>query len=98
MPGRITPGYGSYDRDPVTPEELEWLKAIDRYKHEENRPFLTWREVLAIALSLGYRKVAEPTALPKLSDFEPPHYERQQCNIDPKIVAARHRWRKKHED
>lgn len=39
------------------PEELEFLMAIDRYKREMQRPFPTWKEVLDVAKSLGWRKV-----------------------------------------
>ncbi len=38
-------------------EELAFLKAIDKYKREQRRPYPSWREVLDIAKSLGYRKV-----------------------------------------
>ena len=41
-------------------EEVEFIMAIERYKREQGRPFPTWHEVLAVALSLGYRKVAPP--------------------------------------
>ena len=40
------------------------MKAMDRYKRENRRPFPTWSEVLEVLRSLGYRRVAEPTALP----------------------------------
>ena len=40
------------------------MKAMDRYKRENRRPFPTWSEVLEVLRSLGYRKVAEPTDLP----------------------------------
>ena len=56
--------------DPTTCErdynddETEFMKAMDRYKRENRRPFPTWSEVLEVLGSLGYRKVAEPTALP----------------------------------
>jgi len=40
------------------------MKAMDRYKRENRRPFPTWSEVLEVMRSLGYRRVAEPTALP----------------------------------
>ena len=36
-------------------EQLEWLKAIDRYTREKS-PFPTWCEVLALARAMGYRK------------------------------------------
>ena len=45
-------------------EETEFMKAMDRYKRENRRPFPTWSEVLEVMRSLGYRRVAEPTALP----------------------------------
>ena len=46
-------------------EEVDFLIAIDRYKAKNSRAFPTWREVLAVARSLGYRKVAEPIPLPR---------------------------------
>ena len=51
------------ERD-YTPEEIEFVNAMDRYRREANRPFPTWSEVLEVLKSLGYRKVAEPTELP----------------------------------
>ena len=45
-------------------EETLFMKAMDRYKRENRRPFPTWTEVLEVHRSLGYRKVAEPTDLP----------------------------------
>lgn len=56
--------------DPTTCErdysddESEFMKAMDRYKRENRRPFPTWSEVLEVLHSMGYRRVAEPTALP----------------------------------
>ena len=43
------------------------MKAMDQYKRDNRRPFPTWSEVLEVLRALGYRKVAEPTALPGLS-------------------------------
>lgn len=40
-----------------TEDELEFLKAIERYKREARRPFPTWKEVLEVLKSLGYEKV-----------------------------------------
>lgn len=40
------------------------MKAMDRYKRENRRPFPTWSEVLEVLRSLGYRRVAETTDLP----------------------------------
>ena len=56
--------------DPTTCErdynddETTFMKAMDRYKRENRRPFPTWSEVLEVLRSLGYRRVAEPTDLP----------------------------------
>lgn len=39
-----------------TPDELEFLLAMDSYCSSRNRRFPTYREVLAVLLALGYRK------------------------------------------
>ena len=39
-------------------EEVEFVRAIDRYKRKYRRPFPTWSEVLLIARELGYTKDA----------------------------------------
>ena len=54
------------ERD-YTDDEIEFMKAMDQYKRDNRRPFPTWSEVLEVLYSLGYRKVAAPTALPGLS-------------------------------
>jgi len=51
------------ERD-YTDEETAFMKAMERYKRENRRPFPTWSEVLEVLRSLGYRKVAEETDLP----------------------------------
>ena len=45
-------------------EETAFMKAMDRYKRENRRPFPTWSEVLEVLYSMGYRRVAETVALP----------------------------------
>jgi hypothetical protein len=45
-------------------EEIDFMKAMDQYKRDNRRPFPTWSEVLEVLRALGYRRVAEPTALP----------------------------------
>jgi hypothetical protein len=40
------------------------MKAMDQYKRDNRRPFPTWSEVLEVLHALGYRKIAEPTAMP----------------------------------
>jgi len=38
-------------------DERLFLVAMERYKRERRRPYPTWREVLQVVRSLGYRKV-----------------------------------------
>ena len=45
-----------------TEDELEFMKAIERYRKENDKRFLAWRDVLEVVRSLGYRK--EPTIPP----------------------------------
>jgi hypothetical protein len=45
-------------------EEIVFMKSMDHYKRDNRRPFPTWSEVLEVLRSLGYRKVADATALP----------------------------------
>jgi hypothetical protein len=47
-------------------EEILFMKAMDQYKRDNRRPFPTWSEVLEVLRALGYRKIAEPTAMPGL--------------------------------
>jgi hypothetical protein len=51
------------ERD-YTDEEIIFMKSMDNYKRDNRRPFPTWSEVLEVLRALGYRKVAEATALP----------------------------------
>jgi hypothetical protein len=44
----------------VTPEELEFLKAMERFQRRHRRRYPTWREVLFVLKSLGYRRVVVP--------------------------------------
>lgn len=48
-----------------SPDEAEFFRAMETYMRENRRRFPTFREVLAVARSLGYRKVAEPEELPR---------------------------------
>lgn len=48
------PGPPNYSDD-----EVEWLKAIDRYRSEHRKIDLSPIEVLKVIESLGYRKVAQ---------------------------------------
>ncbi len=42
--------------EPLTAEDLEFVRAIEAYKHKHNRPFPSWSEALRVLKSLGYRK------------------------------------------
>jgi hypothetical protein len=67
--------------DPTTCErdysndEIDFMKAMDQYKRDNRRPFPTWSEVLEVLRALGYRKVADPTMMPGLSNSMPPASE-----------------------
>jgi len=64
--------------DPTTCErdynddEIEFMKAMDQYKRDNRRPFPTWSEVLEVLRAMGYRKTAEPSAMPGLGNAMPP--------------------------
>lgn len=55
---------GTYPGAEYTPDEIEFMLAVDAYKRRRQRPYPTWTEILEVARSLGYRKVAEPGPLP----------------------------------
>lgn len=40
-----------------TPDEVEFLNAVQDYKDRTGRKFPTYREILGIARTLGYQKV-----------------------------------------
>lgn len=48
--------------DSLSSEELQFIKAIEKYKQENSKLFLSWTEVLKILKELGYRKVAQKTS------------------------------------
>ncbi len=60
--------FNSEDGQHIKPTADEWdaMNAIDRYKRENRRPFPTWREVLAVLMSRGWRRVAENGAPPRV--------------------------------
>src|SRR2546423_474764 len=41
----------------LTPEQIEFGAAMERYMRLRNRRFPTWHEVLDVLFALGYRKV-----------------------------------------
>ncbi len=52
------------ERD-YTPDQVDFMKAMDLYKRRSGRQFPTWSEVLEVIENLGYRKVAAPTEIYK---------------------------------
>jgi hypothetical protein len=40
----------------ITTEVLDFIRALDSYKKEKNRPFPSWSEVLEVVKRLGYRR------------------------------------------
>lgn len=48
-----------------TADQLEFMNAMHAYKRTRQRMFPAWSEVLAVLQSLGYRKVAPATDLPR---------------------------------
>ena len=42
--------------DSLSPEEFQFIKAIEKYKAKSGKLFLSWSEVLKIFKDLGYKK------------------------------------------
>jgi hypothetical protein len=51
--GRGDPSVSDHD---YTDDELEFLRAIDKFIHDKERPHPTWCDALSVLISLGYRK------------------------------------------
>lgn len=60
-PVTLTSGEGS----DYTADEIAFAAAVNAYRKLCSRPFPSWSEVLAIAVALGYRRVADPAPLPR---------------------------------
>jgi hypothetical protein len=50
-----------------TPEELRFMRAVEDYRKQNRRRYVTWREVLRVAHALGYRRVAPVDELPRFT-------------------------------
>jgi hypothetical protein len=50
--------------DSLSSEELQFIKAIEKYKSENHKHFLSWTEVLKIVKELGYKKICRKPAAP----------------------------------
>lgn len=57
--GRCWNNTGTSDRE-YSPDEMEFLKAMDTYRRTVNQ-FPSPGEILAVARSLGYRRVVDET-------------------------------------
>lgn len=49
----------------LTPDQVEFALAMERYMRLRGRPFPCWHEVLAVLMALGYRKVPVPHREPR---------------------------------
>ncbi len=49
----------SAEEGEMTPEQFEFVMAMDEYKRANKKPFPSWTEVLEVIKYLGYRKVAD---------------------------------------
>jgi hypothetical protein len=47
----------SAEEGEMTPEQFEFIRAVETYKKVNHKLFPTWTEVLEVMLQLGYRKV-----------------------------------------
>lgn len=47
--------------DSLSSDELEFVKAIERYKARTGKMFPAWTEILQVLKDLGYRKAAART-------------------------------------
>lgn len=54
----------------MTPEQFQFLMAIDEFKRVNHKTFPTWTDVLEVIRLLGYRKTsASEITLPTLEDW-----------------------------
>jgi hypothetical protein len=49
-----------------TAEEIAFMLALDRWKRATNTPHPSWKQILRVAIALGYRRVAAEEPLPLL--------------------------------
>jgi hypothetical protein len=45
-------------------DEMEFMNAMQRFKEQSGKQFPTYREVIAVAMKLGYRRVIEEAITP----------------------------------
>ena len=51
----------------LSTEEFQFIKAIEHYKAENRKTFLSWSEVLKIITEMGYRLQAKKTPPEKVA-------------------------------
>jgi hypothetical protein len=66
----------SAEEGEMTPEQFEFIRAVETYKKVNHKLFPTWTEVLEVILQLGYRKV-EPREVDLPNVPEPALYQPQ---------------------
>jgi hypothetical protein len=57
--------------DSLSSEELQFIKAIEKYKSEHQKHFLSWTEVLKILKELGYKKIVRRPPQPVVGPAKP---------------------------
>jgi len=72
----------------VTPDEFEFLKAVERFQRLYQRRYPTWREVLFVVRCLGYRKVARAVAVPEPGQPVPRFPDLNEYPIPPAYPVA----------
>lgn len=65
--------------DSLSSEELQFIKAIEKYKSEHQKHFLSWTEVLKILKELGYKKIVKRPPLPAPAPLKPPPVPAQRA-------------------
>ncbi|HYH68457.1 MAG TPA: hypothetical protein VD866_27435 [Urbifossiella sp.] len=60
----------TYPGSDFTPDEWEFAAAVAAYQKRWGRRYPSWREVFGVLVALGYRKVAPPTPLPRMTAAE----------------------------
>lgn len=51
----------SAEEGEMTPEQFEFVKAMESYKRKKNKPFPNWVDVLEVITALGYQSVEAKT-------------------------------------
>lgn len=89
MPRKI--GFSTYSETftggDFTADEWEFVRAIAAYQKEWNRRYPSWREVLAVLESLGYRKIAPPSGDGFLAPGEKLETRIPKADPDEPVVA-----------